>query len=802
MVRRIQKVAVIGSGIMGGGIAALCASAGIPTLLLDIVPFDLKDDEKKDPKARNRIVSAGFENILKAKPALFYDKDMDSQLVQLGNLEDDFNKLAECDWIVEVVVENLKIKQDLFSKIEKIMKKGAIISTNTSGLPLNKIAQGRSKAFKEHFLGTHFFNPVRYMHMLEIIPGKETKKDILKFIAEFGEKVLGKGIVWAKDTPNFIGNRIGVFSGVRAMQIMMEMKMTIPEVDALSGPAIGRPKTASIKLLDLVGLDTFVHVATNCYELCANDESRAGLKLPEFVSKMVEKKWLGNKTKQGFYKKEVTPDWKKIDKVINYKTLEYETFEKPTFPCLDASKKAATLPEKMQAIAYGTDKGSIFMWRTMAEMMIYSANRIPEIADTIVEIDNAMKWGYAWEMGPFETWDAIGLKRSVDRMKKEGMKIPKKIQAMIDKKVKSFYKIEKGKKMYYDLKSGKYKVIETSPLALNLANLRANKKVVKENKSAAIIDLGDGVFNVEFHSKMNAMDGAMGEMIAEGLMYAIDNGVGLVLGNQAPGMPGAFSAGGDLGYMGDMAKNKNFSGIDTMISDLHKMILALKYAPIPVVAAPYGMTLGGGCEVCLASDRIVTHAELYMGLVEISAGLLPGGCGMMHLWQRYVDAIPGNVKIADWAAYLIPALILVAQAKVSMSAQEALKNGFLRATDKIVFNKDNLIGEAKKEILRMVDDGYAPPAKKKYPVMGQEAQGMIWADMNNMRIGGYIPKHMEFIAKKIIYCMSGGEARQGQLVSEDYLNKLEREAFVELWKTEETQKMAAHIMTTGKPLMM
>jgi 3-hydroxyacyl-CoA dehydrogenase len=801
MGRRIQKVAVIGSGIMGGGIAALCASAGIPTLLLDIVPFDLKDDEKKDPKARNRIVNAGFDGLMKAKPALFMDKENDSKLVSIGNLEDDFKKLADCDWIVEVVVENLKIKQDLFAKIEKVMKKDAIISTNTSGLPLNKISQGRGKNFKEHFLGTHFFNPVRYMHLFEIIPGKETKKDILKFISEFAEKTLGKGVVWAKDTPNFIGNRIGVYSMVSSMQIMEQMGMSIPEVDAMSGPVLGRPKTAAFKTADLVGLDTFSHVANNCYDLCPKDESRAGLKLPAFVGKMVEKKWLGNKTKQGFYKKEITPDWKKINKVIDYKTMEYVTFDKVEFPCLAAAKKKDSLAEKMQAVVNGTDKGAKFAWKAIAGTLIYSANRIPEISDTIVEIDNAMKWGYNWELGPFETWDAIGVKASVDRMKKEGLKVPKKIQQMVDKKVKSFYKIEKGKKMFYDLKSGKYKEIVVSPLAINLANLTANKKVVKSNSSASLIDLGDGVFNVEFHTKMNAMNGELGQMIADGIEYTMENGVGLVLGNQAPGFPGAFSAGGDLGYMGKMAESKKFNDIDKMIRDLHLMIMGIKYSPIPVIAAPYGMTLGGGCELCLASDKIIAHAELFMGLVELGAGLIPGGCGMMHLWQRYMDSVPASVKLADYAAYLIPAFLLVAQAKVSMSAHEARKNGFLRPTDRIVFNRDNLIGEAKKEVLAMVSNGYTPPAKKKYPMMGKEAQGMVWANLQDMSFGGYIPKHMEFIAKKAIYCMSGGEARQGQLVSEDYLMKLEREAFVELWKTENTQKMAAHIMATGKPLM-
>ena len=801
MVKRIQKVAVIGSGIMGGGIAALCAGAGIPAILLDIVPFDLKDDEKKNPAARNRIVNAGKEGILKAKPALLYDKDKDPGLIQVGNLEDDFGKLADCDWIVEVVVENLKIKQELFARIEKVAKKDAIISTNTSGLPLNKIAQGRSKAFKERFLGTHFFNPVRYMHLLEIIPGKETKKEILKFMADFGEKILGKGIVWAKDTPNFIGNRIGTFNGVYGMQVMMEMKMTIPQVDSLLGAQIGRPNTGAFKLIDMVGLDTFVHVADNSYELCPNDEYRANLKLPPFVYKMYEKKMFGNKTKGGFYKKEVTADWKKIDKVINPKTLEYETFEKGDFPCLQAAKKETTLAGKLNTMVYGTDKGSQFVWKVTAGGLIYAATKIPEVADTIVEIDNAMKWGYNNEMGPFEVWDAIGVKKSVARMKKEEMKVPRKILAMIEKGNKTFYKTEKGKRMYYDLKSGKYKEIETSPLAISLINLKNNKKVVKENKSASVIDLGDGVFNVEFHSKMNSMNVELGEMVQEGLEYAMKNGVGLVIGNQASGMPGAFSAGGDLSFMGAKAKAKDFTGIDTMIKDLHKMMLGLKYAPIPVIAAPFGMTLGGGAEFCMASDKIVTHIDLNIGQVEVGAGLVPGGCGMMHLWQRHVDSIPGNVKIAEWGAYLIPAFMCIAQAKVSMSAFEARNMGFLRPTDKIVFNKDNLIGEAKKEVLRMVEDGYVPPTPKKYPVMGQEGQGMIWANMRDMSVGGYLPKHMEFIAKKAAYCITGGEARQGQLVSEEYLCKLEREAFVDLWKTEETQKMAEHILATGKPLM-
>jgi len=801
MGRRIEKAAVIGSGIMGGGIAALLAGAGVPTLLLDIVPFDLKDDEKKNPAARNKIVKAGLEAVQKAKPPLFMDKNADINLIQTGNLEDDIDKLKECDWIVEVVIENLKIKQDLFAKIEKVRRKGSIVSTNTSGIPLNKISANFSQEMKEHFLGTHFFNPVRYMHLLEVIPGEETKKDILEFMDEFGSKILGKGIVWAKDQPNFIGNRIGVYSIASVTQVMLEMGITIPEVDALMGAPMGRPNTAVFKTGDLIGLDTLKHVSDNCYEMCPNDESRDGLKLADFVHKMVEKKWLGNKTKGGFYKKEVTPDWKSINKVLNPKTLDYEEYPKAEFECLKQAKKIEDLGERMKVILYGEDKGAKFAWKVTAGVMIYSANRIPEIADSIVEIDNAMKWGYAWEMGPFEGWDAIGLEESVKKMEKDGMKVPQKIKDMIAKGNTSFYKTRAGKKLFYDFATGHYKEIKSDNLAISLKLLKDEKKIIKENPSATLIDLGDGVICVEFHTKMNALNRELCQLIADGIMYATDNGVGMVIGNQAPGIPGAFSAGGDLIYMGNLAKDKKWSEIDKMISDLHLMIMGIKYAPIPIVAAPFGMTLGGGCEVCMASSKVVANADLFMGLVEIGAGLVPAGCGMIHLWQRYVDSIPKSVAIADWGAYFIPAYTTVAQAKYSMSAAEARNMGFLRPTDRVVFNKDNLIGEAKKEVLRMAEDGYVPPAKKKYPVMGQEAQGMIWANFQNLAIGGYVPKHMGEIAKKMAYIMTGGEARQGQLVSEDYLCKLEREAFVELWKTEETQKMANAILTTGKPLM-
>jgi len=454
MSRKIRTAAVIGSGVMGGGIAAILASAGVKTLLLDIVPFDLTNEQKNDPKAKNKIVKAGFDSVLMSKPALLMHAK-DAALISIGNLEDDFDKIASCDWIVEVVVENLKVKQDLFKRIEKVRKPGTIVSSNTSGIPLKSMSEGLSKEFRQHFLGTHFFNPVRYMKLLEIISGKETLPEVLEFMSDFGERILGKGIVRAKDTPNFVGNRIGVQGMVKAMQLMVEDGLTISEVDALFGPAMGRPKTAMFKTSDLVGLDTMGHVAKNTYDLVVNDEVRESFIIPEFVNRMIEKKLLGKKTKAGFYKTDLTPEWKKIRKVINPATLEYEEYEKPNFPCLEEAKKAKTLPDKINAMVYGEDKGAKFVRKATANGLVYAANRIPEISDTIIDIDNSMKWGYNFEMGPFETWDALGVQKSVERMEKEGFKVPAKVKDMLAAGKASFYKTEKGKIFYYDFKTKK-----------------------------------------------------------------------------------------------------------------------------------------------------------------------------------------------------------------------------------------------------------------------------------------------------------------------------------------------------------
>ena len=799
MVRKIRKAAVIGSGVMGGGIAALLASAGVETLMLDIVPFDLSEEEKKDPKARNRMVKTGYDNLLTIQPALLMQKK-DIQQISIGNLEDDFDKLADCDWIVEVVVENLKVKQDLFKRIDGVRKPGSIVSSNTSGIPLKAMSEGLSDDFCKHFLGTHFFNPVRYMHLLEIIPGEETEKDILAFMADFGERILGKGIVWAKDTPNFVGNRIGVQGMVKSMQLMVEEGLSIQEVDALFGPAMGRPKTAMFKTSDLVGLDTMGHVARNSYELIADEEEKKDFVIPDFVNQMIEKKLLGKKTQAGFYKTDLTPEWKKVRKVINPETLEYEDWQKVDLPCLAEAKKAKSLPEKMRAIVYGDDKGARFAWKAVASQLIYSANRIPEISDTIVEIDNAMKWGYNFEMGPFETWDAIGVKESVAKMEADGLTVPDKVKEMLAAGVESFYKTEDGKVSFYDFASKAYKEVVVSESNISLAALKGAGKLVKSCASASLIDLGDGVFCCEFHTKMNALNAEIIQFMDEAMDYVDENGVGLVIGNQAGGMPGAFSAGADLVQVGEAARTNRLGEVEEMIKALHAVVQRETFSPFPVVAAPYGLALGGGCEVCLAADRIVAHAELYMGLVEIGVGLLPGGGGCKNLWKKAVTSIPANVKDVDLSKFFIPTFMNIATAKVSMSAAQARANGFLGPQDRIVFNRDLLIGEAKKEVLRMADAGYAPPAKKKLKVLGAAAEGMVNGEIFNMQSAGYVSEYDAFLARRIATVVAGGDVRTNSEVDEDVILNLEREAFIDFLKQEKTLARIEHMLKTGKPL--
>ncbi|MFZ1954519.1 MAG: 3-hydroxyacyl-CoA dehydrogenase NAD-binding domain-containing protein [Desulfobacterales bacterium] len=797
--KKIRKAAVIGSGVMGGGIAALLASAGVRTLMLDIVPPDLKGEQKRDPKARNRIVKQGLDNVLKASPALLMHPQ-DAERIDIGNLEDDFERLAECDWVIEVVVENLKVKQNLLQKIETVRRPGTIVTTNTSGIPLKAMSKGTSLEFRQHFLGTHFFNPVRYMRLLEIIPGADTLPELLKFVAEYGEKILGKGIVWAKDTPNFVGNRIGVQGIVKAMQLMREEGLTIPAVDAVFGPVMGRPKTAMFKTADLVGLDVLAHVARNTYEMVPDDEGRDSYVMPEFVQSMIEKNLLGKKSQSGFYKTELTPEWQKIRKVIDPDSLTYGEYEMPTYPCLEKARRSGSLPERMRSVVYGDDKLARFAWKALANNLIYAANRIPEISDTIVDIDNAMRWGFNFELGPFETWDAIGLKESVEKMERDGLEVPEKIRAMIAAGRSAFYRTNNGRVSYYDFAAEDYRELNVSPNIISLKALKGAAKVISDIPSATLVDLGDGVACLEFHTKMNALNAEILDFMAYALDHVDANGAGLVIGNQAGGMPGAFSAGADLKGILGAVKEKRFDDIEKMVHDLQTVLQRAKYAPFPVVAAPFGLTLGGGCEVCLAVDRIVGHAELYMGLVEIGVGLLPAGGGCLNLWRRTLQTIPASVTDVDLGRFFIPVFMTIAMAKVSTSAADARASGFLGVRDRIVFNRDYLVGEAKKEVLKMVDEGYAPPVKRKIRVFGESAQGMIAAEIYNMHKGGFISDYDALLAKRIAFVISGGAIRANSELDEEAILTLERRTFMELLRQEKTVARIEHMLNTGKPL--
>ncbi len=619
-------------------------------------------------------------------------------------------------------------------------------------------------------------------------------------MADYGERILGKGIVWAKDTPNFVGNRIGVQGMVKAIQLMVAEKMTIPEVDALFGPVLGRPKTAMFKTADLVGLDVLAHVAQNTYDLVETDEARDSFVMPQFVNTMIEKNLLGKKSGSGFYKTDLTPEWQKIRKVIDPATLEYAEYESATFPCLADAKKAKSLPQKIQAVIYGADKGAQFAWKAVASNLIYAANRIPEISDTIVEIDNAMKWGFNFEMGPFETWDAIGLQKSVARMEKDGLAVPQNVKNMLAAGCTAFYKTENGRRLYYDFASQSYRKQVVSKNIVSLPTLKSTGRVVKENNSVSLIDLGDDVFCLELHTKMNALNQEITEFLPVALETVDANAAGLVIGNQAGGMPGAFSAGANLADVAAAAKDQRFDDLEQMIAGLQYGLLNLHYASFPVVAAPFGLTLGGGCELCLAADKIVAHAELYMGQVEIGVGLVPAGGGSLYLWRKFLKSVPAAVTDMDLAKFFIPVFMSIAMAKVSMSAAEARAYGFLGPTDRIVFNRDHLIGEAKKDVLKMVDEGYAPPIKDRIKVLGQAAQGMVAAQIGDMAHGGFVSEYDAFLAAKIAYILSGGDVRDNAEVADDVILTLERQAFIDLLKQEKTQARIEHMLKTGKPL--
>ncbi|MDQ3219777.1 MAG: 3-hydroxyacyl-CoA dehydrogenase/enoyl-CoA hydratase family protein [Acidobacteriota bacterium] len=797
----IGKAAVLGAGTMGAAIAAHLANAGIPTLLLDMEPRELTDDEQAkglpldSPTVRNRIANAGFAGLAKARPAAYMLGD-NSRLLTVGNFADDMAKLKDCDFVIEAVVENLEIKHKIFAEVEKNRKPGAVIASNTSGIPINSIAEPFSDDFKTHFLGIHFFNPPRYMKLVEIISTPWTNGEIACKVAGFLDQRLGKGVVPAKDRPNFIANRIGVFGMMATIHEMIAMGFTPTEVDQMTGKAIGHASSATFRTSDLVGLDVTAHVTTNLYPAVPDDEDREVFQLPELIKQLVDKKLLGDKTKGGFYKKTKNADGKTEILELDLNNFEYKPQEKTKFPSLDAAKQIEDRPKRVKTLVWGDDRVGEFLWKTTSRVSRYAANRIPEIADTIVEIDNAIKWGFGWEIGVFEAWDAIGVRESVERMKNEGQAVPANVEKMLDSGAETFYKNENGRQFYYDLVGGEYKPVTEQPGVIVLKSVKDQTGVIKSNPGASLIDLGDGVACLEFHSKMNSIGGDTVQMMNFAIDEVEKNFKGLVVGNQG----GNFSAGANIMMLLLAAQEEEWDDINMMVNALQKAVMRLRYSAKPVVTAPYGLTLGGGCEISMHGDKVRAASETYMGQVEVGVGLIPAGCGTKEMTMRAMDAAK-RTPDADPLAFLKKTFELLGMGKVATSAQEARSLGFLRDSDTISMNGDRLIADAKQEVLNLVASGYIQPVQRTdILALGESAQAAMKLALHMMKQGGFISDHDALIGKKLAKVMSGGDLNHQTFVSEQYMLDLEREAFVSLCGERKTQERIAAMLKTGKPL--
>jgi 3-hydroxyacyl-CoA dehydrogenase len=778
MERKIRKVAVLGAGVMGAGIAAHLANVGIPSLLLDIVPKDPEQD-------RNLYAKRGRDGLLKQKPAPLYDNDSIS-LIEVGNMEDDLHRLAEVDWVIEVVVENLAIKKQVFEKVEQVIRPGTIVSSNTSGMSIAAMAEGRGESFRKHFLGTHFFNPPRYMKLLEIIPGPDTDPDVIAFMDEFVEKRLGKGVVFAKDTVNFIANRIGTYGLMVTVQEMVKRGLGVDDVDALTGPVLGRPKSATFRTLDVVGLDTFVHVANNVRESVNDPAEQEVFVIPDFMQKMVENGMLGAKTKQGFFKKvgnEIL--------ALDYNTLEYRPRQKLKSASLEAAKLQKTLKDKVRTLVYGQDTASEFIWSVLKRTLLYSAEKVGEIADDIVNIDKAMKWGFNWQVGPFELWDLIGVAKSVARMEAEGETIPAFVKNLLESGKTSFYEESAGVKSFFTM-SGEYKGIEEKKEIISLAALKEQGKLIKKNSGASLIDLGDGVACLEFHSLNMAIGPDVVQMMHYAAQEVSKNYRGLVIGNQAPN----FCVGANLMMILMEAQDENWEDIDLLVRQFQNATMALKYLDKPVVAAPFGMTLGGGAEVVFPADKVVGAAETYIGLVEVGVGLIPGGGGNKELLLRNIENLPAG---ADLQAGVTRTFETIAMAKVSTSFRDAQKLGYLRKSDAMTVNQDFLLYDAKQAVLGMADN-YIPPVPKKIKVVGEPGYALMKFGALTMKQSGYASDHDVKIAEKIAFVLAGGRVAAGTEVTEQYLLDLEREAFLSLCGEPLSQQRMQYMLTKGKPL--
>ncbi len=802
----VKKAAVLGAGTMGAQIAAHLANAGIPTLLLDIVPRDetpapeagavARPSGRAPESDRNRIARAGFEAAKKSKPAAFFTADL-AALVSVGNFEDDLAKLKDCDLIIEAVVENLAIKRQLYEKVEQHRRPGAVIASNTSGIPLKQLAEGRSEDFRAHFLGMHFFNPPRYMHLVELIRTEWTKPEVSCSMFGFLDERLGKGVVIARDRPNFIANRIGTFGALVTIRAMLDDGYSIEEVDKINGPAAGRPKTATFRTFDLVGLDVFAHVVRNLHENLPDDPEREMFVMPGLITKMIERGLLGNKTRAGFYKREKGTDGKREILTLDPATFGYRPAQKVKLPSLEMAKNIEDTAERIKALAWAKDRVGAFLWKTLARTLCYTAERIPEIADTVVEIDRAMQWGFNWELGPFEVWDAIGVEKSVAKLKEEGRTVPANVQKMLDSGAKSFYKQENGQRFYFDFPSAKYVPASDPPGTIVLKSLKDRTGVIRKNSGASLIDLGDGVAGLEFHSKMNSIGGDTLEMLKIALNEVEKNFVGLVVGNQGQN----FSVGANLMLMLMEAQDENWEELDLIGRLFQSSVMSLRYSPKPVVVAPFQMVFGGGCEMVLHADRVRASAETYIGLVEVGVGIIPAGCGTKEMLVRALDSIPKDMKDADPFPFVKRAFETIAMAKVATSAEEARGYGFLSEDDSVSMNRDRLIADAKKEVLALAASGYVQPQQRTdILALGNPALATLKLGVHLMKRAGYISDHDALIGEKLARILTGGDLNHETRVSEQYLLDLEREAFLSLIGTRPTQDRIAHMLKTGKPL--
>ena len=798
MKRPIKRVAVLGSGVMGAGIACHFANIGVEVLLLDIAPRELSPIEEKkgftlnDTIVRKRIVDTNLKNALKSKPSPIYHTSFASR-ISTGTIEDDLPKISEVDWIIEVVLERLDIKQQVFDQIEKYRKPGTLITSNTSGIPIQMMTKGRSEDFLENFAITHFFNPPRYLKLFEVVPNTKTNPEVVDFLMSYGEKFLGKTSVLAKDTPAFIGNRIGVFGMMTLLHEIEKMDMTIEEVDKLTGPVIGRPKSATFRTADVVGLDTLVLVSKSLAENLKGDDMSHLFNLPDYVNTMVENKWLGEKTKQGFYKKSVSKEGKKEILVLDLKTLTYRSSTKPKFATLELTKNIDNVADRFKVLVNGKDKAGEFYRKTFSALFQYASDRIPEISDELYRIDDAVKAGFGWEHGPFQIWDAIGVEEGIEMMKSEGYTPNKWVLEMLHSGKSTFYSVSDGQTYYYDIESNNRVKIPGQDSFIILNNIR-EQKTIWSNNDAAIQHLGDGVLNVEFRSKMNTLGGGVLQAINKGIDLAESEYEAVIIGNQGAN----FSVGANLAMAFMMAIEQEYDELAFSIKYFQDTVMRLRYSSVPTIVAPHGMTLGGACEMCLHADKVVAAAETYIGLVEFGVGLIPGGAGTKEMAARSSELfLKDDVKLNR----LRESFINIATAKVATSAHEAFDlNYFKKDKDIVVVNRERQIATAKRYAIQMLEDGYTQPAPKKIQVLGQQALGMFLVGTDGLQKGNYASEHDKKIANKLGYVMAGGDLSEPSFVSEQYLLDLEKEVFMSLMTEQKTLERIQHTLKTGKPL--